>query len=227
MTRMWTLLLFFTAGLSAPATAATVTPLAPAGTARTDGGRILARVADASEELRPQVATIIIDEQRRLGGCTDLKRLDAEEVWVLDDVTFFDSGKPMRGRWQIRYSANLCGQTAVKNVIFTAGDNGIALEALPPGTTLTGPELAADVWRTMYKTIVSAVPTCTTPLLKETQILERPAHANGIWREVWMARACDRDVAQVVSFYPSRAGTLFRMAKPDKPVGALVSRSVP
>lgn len=189
-----------------------------------EDARVLGLLANTSEDMRGQVGTVIVDQQRRLGACETLNRLDADEIWVMDEVDFFDSGRPARGRWQVRYTVDLCGETVQRNVEFTATQSGVGVQALVPGTSLADPKLAADVWRSFQFSIMKAEPSCRVPLLKRTALVEAPKGPHDIWRELWVAKVCDREMAQMVSFYPSKAGTLFRMALPKQ--GAAVSSTV-
>jgi hypothetical protein len=167
--------------------------------------------------LKPVVATILAQQQRASGGCNTLSALQAKEMWVLNAPLFDLNGKPTAGRWQVRYVATLCGQARERNVLFTAQSGGAtAVDSLQPGTTLTNAQLSADVWKSFQAAAAKMVPNCRDMRIQETSVTQAPATRNGLWRELWTARACTQDVAQIITFYPTKQGTVFRMVVPSK-----------
>jgi hypothetical protein len=174
--------------------------------------------------------------------CAPLKSIKPQQLSVLTEPTFDLMGKPKSGSWQVKYNVQACGAWYVRSVLFNATEdtanqqtvNGrheamgkIALQTLEPGETLTDPALRKDVITQLRTAAARAVPACTAALVKDSRVLEAPKHAKAKWRELWQLTLCPgtagaSEFMQVLSFYPSPMGTMFRMSIPPTNISATV-----
>ena len=183
--------------------------------AANDEKAILHALANASAKLAPKVAPVLSQQQRRISPKCPLGELKPDLVTVLNDVAFNLDGMPERGDWMVHYTSISCGKRVTRSAAFHGGPKGVAIEAAAPGATLADSQLGADVWLAFQKSAVRAKPGCTDMTLVDTDIAEAPSSSAPYWREAWVARVCGAQMGQIVSFYPSPKGTMFRMALPE------------
>lgn len=168
-----------------------------------------------------QVATILAQQQKQIDAKCPLGKLEDDNLSVLVDPEFNLDGVPEHGSWAVTYNAKACGKAVRRMMHFEGTKQGINLEAGPPGATLADPVLAKDVWSSFMKAAIREKPDCNprNMLLRDTQMVEAPSTAAPFWREAWIARVCGNEMGQIVTFYPSKAGTVFRMSLPGTPEG--------
>lgn len=180
--------------------------------------RVMAALANASEQLAPKVTAVLAQQQRSIAPRCPLGPLAADEVVVLEMPAFNLDGMPERGDWLVRYRAPACKENVVRTAVFHAAATGVEVATSAPGTTRADGKLAEDVWASFQKAAVRAKPGCTAMVLRDTRVVEEPSGPTAIWREAWMAHVCGTDMGQVVSFYPTPKGALFRMSLPSEPL---------
>lgn len=188
----------------------------PAAYAAEDDQRLMAALANASEQLMPQVATVLAHQQRQISAKCPLGKLVADEVNVMELPAFNLDGMPERGDWHIRYTTTACKEKVARSASFHATAKGVQVEAGAPGDSRTDGRLAKDVWASFQKAAVRAKPGCTAMVLRDTKLVETPKDGSSIWREAWIGRVCGQEMGQIVSFYPTPRGTMFRMSLPSE-----------
>lgn len=181
-----------------------------------DQQRIMAALANATQSLAPKVQAVLAQQQRAINSACPLRALTPDEVVVTEVPAFNLDGLPERGDWVMRYIAKACKETVIRTAAFHATPKGIEVAASAPGATRVDARLAADVWESFQKAAIRAKPRCKDMTLRDTQLVEAPAGSAAIWREAWMARVCGTDMGQIISFYPTPRGTLFRMSLPGQ-----------
>ncbi|MFZ2619440.1 MAG: hypothetical protein WAX89_01030 [Alphaproteobacteria bacterium] len=166
-----------------------------------------------------QAATILAQQQKQVDAKCPLGKLEADNLSVLVTPEFNLDGVPEHGSWAVTYKAKACGKAVRRMMHFEGTKQGVNLEAGPPGATLADPVLAKDVWSSFMKAAIREKPDCNPRemLLRDTQMVEAPSTAAPFWREAWIGRVCGNEMGQIVTFYPSKAGTVFRMSLPGGP----------
>ncbi len=201
-----------------------------------DEQRAVDLLTAASRTQAVQVNEILNFQQKEIGpACAPLSSIKPVNLTVITTPEFDLDGMPRQGTWQVQYEVRACGALIVRSVLFKAEEVGarpagvasakegvgkIGLQSMEPGQTLADPELRKDVVKSLLVSAERAAPTCKAFVVKDSKVLERPTHAKDKWRELWHVAVCPQDkqpkqdFLQVVSFYPSPMGTLFRMSLP-------------
>lgn len=204
-----------------------------------DEQRAVDLLTAASRTQAPQVNDLLNYQQKEIGPmCAPLTSIKPLNLTVISSPEFDLNGMPRRGTWQVQYEVRACGALFTRSIIFSAaeadaqpagaasakeGVGKISLQSMEPGQTLADPELRKDVVKSLLLSAERAAPSCKVFIVKDSKVLEQPSHKKDKWREMWHVAVCPQDkepkqdFVQVVSFYPSPMGTLFRMSLP--PVG--------
>lgn len=170
----------------------------------------------AGKRLVPQVEGVLAQQQAQIDSKCKLTKLEPDTVSVLNDVAFNLDGIPQRGEWTTSYTAQACNKRVRRTVGFKGTEKGVQVIAGPPGDTKADAQLGADVWRAFKIAAARAHPDCKNMTLINTQIASEPVGAMGNWDEAWIADVCGRQMGQVVRFYPTKKGTMFRLALPTE-----------
>lgn len=186
-------------------------------TAQTDDSTLRALLV-AGERLAPQAKAVLEQQQAQIDPKCKLTKLEPDTVSVMTEVTFNLDGIPQRGEWTTSYYATACNKKVRRTVGFKGAEKGVEVFAGAPGETMADAQLGQDVWRSFQISAARAQPECKRMKLVNTQIAEKPAGPIGNWREAWIADVCGKQMGQIVSFYPTKKGTLFRMTLPEKPM---------
>lgn len=164
---------------------------------------------------KDKVGAILLQQQRGLAdGCGQIAVLMPSAVTVYEPLVM-QAGKPVSGRWQVRYAVDVCGGASLRNIVMQVVGGNIALAEMVPGDTLTDPTLQKDVVKSFDMAAEVAMPKCVdTPVIREARVRVHPKTAKDPWEELWIGRMCGRDIGQVVMFVPNDKGTTFRMSLP-------------
>ncbi|TKW61305.1 MAG: hypothetical protein DI628_01350 [Blastochloris viridis] len=164
---------------------------------------------------KDKVGAILLQQQRSLAdGCGTLAILMPSAVTVYEPLQM-QSGKPVKGSWQVRYAVDACGMAQLRNIAMDVVNGNIALAEMVPGDTLTDRALQKDVLKSFDMAAEVAMPKCVgNPVIRETRVQIHPNGADDVWQELWIGRMCGRDVGQIVKFMPNAKGTTFRMSLP-------------
>ncbi|MFZ2587569.1 MAG: hypothetical protein WAZ18_05590, partial [Alphaproteobacteria bacterium] len=156
-----------------------------------------------------KVAVILAQQHKHIAPKCPLGKLEADNLSVLVDPEFNLDGVPEHGHWAVTYLTTACKTPVRRMMHFEGTKQGLVLEAGPPGATMADPMLAKDVWSSFQKSAVRQEPTCNprNMVLKDTAMVEAPGSAAPYWREAWIARVCGKEMGQMVTFYPTKAGT--------------------
>jgi len=169
---------------------------------------------------RDKVQAIFSQQQRNFGEtCETVKLLKAKALSVAEPVVMGADGRPVSGRWRVRYDVDACGVAGLRMVEMHAMGQGIAIEALAPGETLADAKLQADVQHSFTMAGNVAMPQCREePVVRDTKVRIFPTTAKDRWQELWIGGMCGRDLGQVVEFLPTKGGTTFKMTLPTATV---------
>jgi hypothetical protein len=176
----------------------------------------LRALINAGKRLAPQAQAVLEQQQSQIDSKCKLTKLEPDTVSVMTDVTFNLDGIPERGEWTTSYLAQACNKPVRRTVGFKGTAKGVEVFAGAPGETKADAQLGQDVWRGFKIAATRAQPACKKMTLLSTQIAEEPAGPMGNWREAWIADVCGRQMGQIVSFYPTKRGTMFRLSLPEK-----------
>lgn len=185
-----------------------------------DEKSILRALANASSTLKDKVAVVLGQQQAAIDKRCPLGDLKPDLITVLNDPAFNLNGIPERGDWMVHYATKACKTETTRTAVFHGGPKGVAIEAAAPGATLADASLGKDVWTAFQRAAKRAKPDCDDMTLIDTAIAEAPVSSATYWREAWIGRVCGAQMGQIVSFYPSAKGTMFRMALPEDAPGA-------
>lgn len=180
--------------------------------------RLTHLLTNVTEAHGAQVKAILEQQQRQINSKCTLSGLEADNLSILADPEFDVNAQPTHGVWAVTYKAKVCKAEVRRMVGFEADTKGLTIEAGPPGTTMADPVLAKDVWSSFQKAAVRQNGSCNPRemVLKDTQMVQAPSTATTSWREAWVAKVCGKEMGQIVHFYPTRAGTVFRMSLPEE-----------
>jgi len=196
----------------------------------------------AFAQLDPEFARLVKDprEQKMVIDAAKLSAVVTEHPCVKARYTIFDkfsiteplvfdksTGALRSGSWRQAIHYTGCGVTRVLNVLVLAAAPSIDARPLLPGTTLAGPRLQVDVFKSPALQLRIGRwrdPGCTMAYVSDTAFVDResaplPGAASPPWREVWTLAACERTESITVTFAPDATGTSFHFLEvaPDKP----------
>lgn len=176
----------------------------------------MATVETITAGQKDKVQAIFLQQQRNFGEkCEVAKIVKATALSLMDPVEVGTNGKPVRGRWMVRYSVDACGTGGLRTVQMKAAGDGLAIDPLVPGETLADATLQADVRKSFDMAARVAVPKCDQPsVVRDTRVRIHPATPKDRWQELWIGGMCGRDIGQVVEFLPTGRGTTFKMSLP-------------
>ncbi|MBK8071297.1 MAG: hypothetical protein IPK34_04415 [Ramlibacter sp.] len=149
--------------------------------------------------------------------CATGYQWDALSFVVLQPMVFRDGDDhPQAGVWTFRFAFNRCGARTVYNVLMQGQPGKPPLPALMvPGLTLTSPRLAGDLMRGVgvAAALAGVPPDCKSVRILDTQVTAEPFRLvqagkvrEGVWQELWSARACGKPFTAEFCLTPQPAG---------------------
>ncbi len=183
--------------------------------------------AFASVVKDPRQQKLVTDAARQSAAiqerpCAKARYTVLDKFSVLQPLTFDKStGVLNSGTWKqvIHYTG--CGVSKYLNVLVSADRPRMDARPLLPGTTLTGPQLQLDVFRSpaLQRQIARwRDADCTMAYVADTAFVEQqseavPGAASPPWREIWTLAACDRTNSVLITFAPDATGTSFQFSE--------------
>lgn len=184
-------------------------------TAASDESTLRALVV-VGKRLLPQVEAVLEQQQQQIDSKCKLTDLTPDTVSVMTNVTFNLDGIPERGEWTTSYNALACKRPVRRTAGFKGGPKGPEVFAAAPGETKADAQLGRDVWSKFQVAALKAQPECKHMMLENTQIVSAPAGPMGSWDEAWIANVCGKQMGQIVRFYQTNRGVIFRMTMPNE-----------
>jgi hypothetical protein len=170
-----------------------------------------------------RLSSVVLEHRCAEARYTILDKLSVVEPLMFDKST----GDLRSGSWRqvIKYTG--CGVTRVLNVLVSAAAPSIGARPLLPGTTLAGPQLQVDVFKSpalQLRIDRWRDPGCTFAYVANTAFVDYGSApvsgtARHSWQEVWTLAACDRTDSVTITFAPDATGTSFHLeaGPPDSP----------
>lgn len=170
----------------------------------------LANIAN-NPQIKQRIQQIFIsDEKRFTPECTQIiTKANAQTLNVFDIPRIAENGIPQNGHWSISYMIDVCGTNKMRTIEFKVADSQLEIAGLLPGNTLADAILQSDVQKSFRMALAQRYPSCQTPYIADTKLLDMPENGMDQWQELWVANACGTIFGQTIKFLPNKDGTAF------------------